>query len=81
MYMWSYEARGAFYLYETLGLKPPKAILEEVLLPNQHTVIPLERLGEYEADHMFLLSLTNMGGISKWTSEWKKVMFFVNYRL
>ncbi|WMT28474.1 AraC family transcriptional regulator [Bacillus aerius] len=55
VYMWSYEARGAFYLYETLGLKPPKAILEEVLLPNQHTVIPLERLGEYEADHMFFI--------------------------
>lgn len=55
VYMWSYQARGAFYLYETLGLKPPKAILEEVLLPNQHTVIPLERLREYEADHMFFI--------------------------
>jgi len=55
VYMWSYQARGAFYLYETLGLKPPKAVLEEVLLPNQHTVIPLERLREYEADHMFFI--------------------------
>lgn len=45
----------AFYLYETLDLKPPKTILEEVLLPNQHTVIPLERLREYEADHMFFI--------------------------
>ncbi|MCY1120022.1 AraC family transcriptional regulator [Bacillus safensis] len=55
VYMWSYDARGAFYLYETLDLKPPKTILEEVLLPNQHTVIPLERLREYEADHMFFI--------------------------
>ncbi|MCW1837914.1 AraC family transcriptional regulator [Bacillus xiamenensis] len=55
VYIWSYQARGARYLYETLGLKPPKAILEEVLLPNQHMVIPLERLGEYEADHMFFI--------------------------
>ncbi|MBQ4816777.1 AraC family transcriptional regulator [Bacillus pumilus] len=55
VYMWSYDARGAFYLYETLNLKPPKTVLEEVLLPNQHTVIPLERLREYEADHMFFI--------------------------
>ncbi|AVM23039.1 helix-turn-helix domain-containing protein [Bacillus pumilus] len=56
VYIWSYQARGSFYLYETLGLKPPKAIQEEVLRPNQHTVIPLERLREYEADHMFFIA-------------------------
>ncbi|MBD3860816.1 helix-turn-helix domain-containing protein [Bacillus sp. 28A-2] len=61
VYMWSYQARGAFYLYETLGLKPPKAILEEVLLPDQHVVIPLEKLREYEADHMFFIVAVHHG--------------------
>ena len=56
VYMWSYEARGAFYLYETLGLKPPKAILEEVLLPNQHTVIPLETWRIRGGSYVFIVS-------------------------
>lgn len=66
--MWSFHARGAINLYKTLGLMPPEAIQEEVLKPDKHVVIPLERLADYAADHMFLLWLFGMDGTDIWTN-------------
>ncbi|MGE6675507.1 helix-turn-helix domain-containing protein [Bacillus pumilus] len=61
VYMWSFHARGAINLYKTLGLKPPEAIQEEVLKPDKHVVIPLERLADYAADHMFFIVAVRNG--------------------
>ncbi|GBF76822.1 hypothetical protein PA598K_05314 [Paenibacillus sp. 598K] len=53
--LWSLQLRGASNLFEAMRFQPPAAVAQEVLAAGQSLTIPIARLGEYAADHMFVI--------------------------
>ncbi|MCY9513098.1 ABC transporter substrate-binding protein [Paenibacillus apiarius] len=57
--IWDRTARGAFNLYDMLGLTPPERVQQEVLQPGTHLFITEAALPEYAADVMFVVYESN----------------------
>ncbi|WP_242775168.1 helix-turn-helix domain-containing protein [Brevibacillus parabrevis] len=55
IFIWDKTARGAFNLYEALGIRPPETVRRDVLVRGKHLWITEDRLPDYMADHMFVI--------------------------
>ncbi|MFF2885249.1 helix-turn-helix domain-containing protein [Paenibacillus sp. NPDC057967] len=53
--IWNRTLRGAYNLYNSLGMTAPERIQQEVLLPDKPMYITESELPEYAADHMFVV--------------------------
>ena len=53
--IWTLGSRGSYNLYRTLELLPPSSVQRDALDSDMELILPLERLSEYAADHMFVL--------------------------
>lgn len=55
IFIWDRTARGAYNLYDALGLSPPESVRRDVLTPGRHLWITDDMLPEYTADHMLVI--------------------------
>ncbi len=54
LYIYGDDRMGGDILYNSLGLKPSRAVLEEVILGGQWPLIAPDEIVRYDADHLFI---------------------------
>ncbi|WP_312114762.1 AraC family transcriptional regulator [Brevibacillus reuszeri] len=79
--------RGVYNLYETLGMRAPDKVRQEIIEANLWwKKVSLEELTAYAADHMFV-SVYEAGGASRYAEEikrskiWTKLPAYQNKRI
>ncbi|MEV5030818.1 AraC family transcriptional regulator [Paenibacillus sp. LPE1-1-1.1] len=85
IYALSRQDRGAFAIYDVLGLRPPEALLNNVLNAGKSKRITLDELQGYGADHM-VVSVYEEDGMEKTTRlladpVWKQLSAVRNNRV